>query len=139
MVIVNKDEIQNTTRHVYKAVAGTTYYIFNEDRFYKIASHIFLLSRHSNTWLPSSHLQGTFRMYPLSSEEPDDPPLILSGYPTSDLQEVVVRVYVVLGQDLAPKDAGCSSDPYVVVKLGKNTKSSKDDYQPNTLNPIFGQ
>lgn len=78
-------------------------------------------------------------MYPLSSDEPEELPLILAGYPTSDLQEVVARVYVVMGQDLAPKDAGCSSDPYVVVKLGKNTRSSKDDYRPNTLNPFFGQ
>ncbi|XP_050712149.1 myoferlin-like isoform X3 [Eriocheir sinensis] len=86
----------------------------------------------------AGEFKGTFRMYPLSSEEPDEPPLILAGYPPSDLQEVVARVYVVMGQDLAPKDAGCSSDPYVVVKLGKTTKSSKDDYRPNTLNPIFG-
>ncbi|XP_063877560.1 myoferlin-like isoform X2 [Scylla paramamosain] len=86
----------------------------------------------------AGEFKGTFRMYPLSSDEPEEPPLVLAGYPTSDLQEVVARVYVVMGQDLAPKDAGCSSDPYVVVKLGKSTKSSKDDYRPNTLNPMFG-
>nr|XP_045583890.1 myoferlin-like isoform X6 [Procambarus clarkii] len=83
--------------------------------------------------------KGTFRVYPLSADDTDEPPLILDGFPSPSPQEVLARVYVVLGEDLAPKDAGGSSDPYVVVKFGKMTKSSKDNYRPNTLNPIFGQ
>lgn len=82
--------------------------------------------------------KGTFRVYPLSPEDSEEPPMILDGFPSPGPQEVVARVYVVLGQDLAPKDAGGSSDPYVVVKLGKTTKTSKENYRPNTLNPLFG-
>ena len=48
-------------------------------------------------------------------------------------------MYVVLAKDLVPKDSGVSSDPYVVVKLGKDRKSSKKNFIPNTLNPLFGQ
>nr|XP_053653209.1 myoferlin-like [Cherax quadricarinatus] len=87
-------------------------------------------------FLPS---QGTFRVYPLSPDDSEEPPLILDGFPSPSPQEVVARVYVVLGQDLAPKDAGGSSDPYIVVKLGKMMKTSKDNYRPNTLNPLFGE
>ncbi|KAK4319224.1 hypothetical protein Pmani_009818 [Petrolisthes manimaculis] len=88
----------------------------------------------------AGEFKGTFRVYPLLSDGAEDsqPPLILSGFPSPDPQEVVARVYVVLGEDLAPKDAGGASDPYVVIKLGKTSKSSKDDYRHNTLNPIFG-
>ncbi|XP_069958116.1 myoferlin isoform X4 [Cherax quadricarinatus] len=83
--------------------------------------------------------KGTFRVYPLSPDDSEEPPLILDGFPSPSPQEVVARVYVVLGQDLAPKDAGGSSDPYIVVKLGKMMKTSKDNYRPNTLNPLFGE
>ncbi|XP_042241541.1 myoferlin-like isoform X2 [Homarus americanus] len=87
----------------------------------------------------AGEFKGTFRVYPLSTEDPEELPLILAGFPSPERQEVTVRVYVVLGQDLAPKDAGGSSDPYVVVKLGKTTKTSKDNYRPNTINPLFGE
>lgn len=78
-------------------------------------------------------------MYPLNQEEGGDQPHILSGFPSPDPQEVIARVYVVLGTDLAPKDAGGSSDPYVTVEFGQTKRSSKDDFRPNTLNPVFGQ
>lgn len=86
----------------------------------------------------AGEFKGTFRVYPLNQEEGEDQPQLLSGFPSPDPQEVIARVYVVLGTDLAPKDAGGSSDPYVTVKFGKTKRSSKDDFRPNTLNPVFG-
>ena len=31
------------------------------------------------------------------------------------------------------------ADPYVQVKIGKQKLSTRDDYIPNTLNPVFGK
>ena len=88
---------------------------------------------------PVSGFQGTFRVYPLPTNNPElDPPHFLSSFPSPSPKEVVARVYVVLAKDLAPKDTGGSSDPYIIVNLGKQSKSSVKEYKPNTLSPIFG-
>ncbi|XP_076047725.1 myoferlin-like isoform X2 [Oratosquilla oratoria] len=84
----------------------------------------------------AGELKGTFRVYPMQGEEAVGH--VLSGFPPSSPQEVTARVYVIQGKDLTPKDAGGLADPYVIVSLGKETQSSKDEYRPNTLNPIFG-
>ncbi|KAK7086142.1 hypothetical protein SK128_016539 [Halocaridina rubra] len=87
----------------------------------------------------AGEFKGTFRVYPLSAEESDQPPpMTLDGFPSPDPQDLLVRVYVIMGRDLAPKDAGGSSDPYVTISFGKSKKTSKNEYRPNTLNPIFG-
>ncbi|XP_064115112.1 myoferlin-like [Macrobrachium nipponense] len=86
----------------------------------------------------SGEFKGTFRIYPLNAEDNEEPPFVLDGFPSPDPQELLARVYIVMGRDLAPKDAGGSSDPYVTVSFGKTKKTSKEDYRPNTLNPIFG-
>ncbi|XP_066944947.1 myoferlin-like isoform X4 [Macrobrachium rosenbergii] len=86
----------------------------------------------------SGEFKGTFRIYPLNAEDTEEPPFVLDGFPSPDPQELLARVYIVMGRDLAPKDAGGSSDPYVTVSFGKTKKTSKEDYRPNTLNPIFG-
>lgn len=84
--------------------------------------------------------QGTFRVYQLpSAGGAPDPPKFLSSFPSPAPREVTARVYVVLAKDLAPKDTGGSSDPYVVVKLGKQSRSSVKNYKPNMLSPIFGE
>ena len=41
--------------------------------------------------------------------------------------------------DLQPQDTSGLADPYLVVHLGKNKISDKDNYVPNNLNPIFGK
>ncbi|CAL4063510.1 unnamed protein product, partial [Meganyctiphanes norvegica] len=82
--------------------------------------------------------KGAFKIYPLNSESGGEPPMVLDGFPSPAPQEVVARVYIIQGKDIAPKDAGGSSDPYVMVKLGKNSKSSVKEFRPNTLNPVFG-
>ena len=85
-------------------------------------------------------LQGTFRVYQLPSGPPSpEPHKFLSSYPSPAPCEVVARIYVIMAKDLAPKDTGGSSDPYVLVSLGKQTRSSVKEYRPNSLCPIFGQ
>ncbi|KAF2350904.1 C2 domain [Trinorchestia longiramus] len=84
--------------------------------------------------------KGTFRVYQLpTAGSAPDPPKFLSSFPSPAPHEITARVYVVLAKDLAPKDSGGSSDPYVVVSLGKQTRSNVKEYRPNTLCPIFGE
>lgn len=57
-----------------------------------------------------------------------------------------VRLYVVKGIDLKPKDSSGKSDPYLVVSLGGNEKlgncqriDDRFNYLPKTINPTFGK
>ena len=52
--------------------------------------------------------------------------------------DCIVRVYIIRGRDLQPKDPNGKADPYVVVELGKKKISDKDNYIPNDINPYFG-
>uniref|UniRef100_A0A3P8PUD8 C2 domain-containing protein n=1 Tax=Astatotilapia calliptera TaxID=8154 RepID=A0A3P8PUD8_ASTCA len=84
--------------------------------------------------------KGSFKVYPL----PDDPgvappPRQFRELPDSGPQECLVRIYVVRGMDLQPKDNNGSCDPYIKISLGKNTIDDRDHYLPNTLNPVFGR
>ncbi|XP_031595497.1 myoferlin-like isoform X2 [Oreochromis aureus] len=84
--------------------------------------------------------KGSFKVYPL----PDDPgvappPRQFTELPDSGPQECLVRIYVVRGMDLQPKDNNGSCDPYIKISLGKNTIDDRDHYLPNTLNPVFGR
>ena len=81
--------------------------------------------------------KGTFRIYPI--EDDLDCPRILSGFPSPSPKEITTRIYVISASDLAPKDHGSSSDPYVVIKLNRKQIDGKDHYKKATLNPIFGQ
>ena len=86
------------------------------------------------------HYQGTFRVYPL----PDDPatplpPRMLSNLPSSDVEECIVRLYVVQASGLQPNDSSGLADPYIQVKLGKKKMDTRDNYVPNSLNPVFGR
>ncbi|XP_043245484.1 myoferlin-like isoform X4 [Amphibalanus amphitrite] len=83
--------------------------------------------------------KGTMRVYTL----PDDPsvplpPRQIRGIPPSASEEVIVRVYVIRAWDLSPQDSSGFSDPYLQVQLGKQRQTTKDNYRPATLNPIFG-
>ena len=80
------------------------------------------------------------RIYPLPGDPNETlPPRQLRGIPVTSSEEVLIRVYIVKAIDLAPADPNGLADPFVKVKLGKISKNSKDEYRPNTLNPIFGQ
>ncbi|XP_045925077.1 myoferlin-like [Micropterus dolomieu] len=84
--------------------------------------------------------KGSFKVYPL----PDDPgvappPRQFRELPDSGPQECLVRIYVVRGIDLQPKDNNGSCDPYIKISLGRNTIDDRDHYLPNTINPVFGR
>ncbi|XP_040924277.1 myoferlin isoform X2 [Betta splendens] len=84
--------------------------------------------------------KGSFKVYPL----PDDPgvpapPQQFRELPDSGPQECLVRIYVVRGIDLQPKDNNGKCDPYIKITLGKNTIDDRDHYIPNTLDPLFGR
>ncbi|KAI3365598.1 hypothetical protein L3Q82_010680 [Scortum barcoo] len=85
-------------------------------------------------------LKGSFKVYSL----PDDPgvappPRQFRELPDSGPQECLVRIYVVRGIDLQPKDNNGRCDPYIKISLGKNTIDDRDHYLPNTTNPVFGR
>lgn len=52
---------------------------------------------------------------------------------------VQVRVYILKGHNLQPKDSNGYSDPYVKLKLGKKTVSGRKKYKKRTLNPEWFQ
>ncbi|EDO43088.1 predicted protein, partial [Nematostella vectensis] len=86
--------------------------------------------------------KGTFRIYPLPEAEgvdPDLPETVFTNLPPNEPIDCVVRVYILSAIDLQPQDPGGLADPYVVVQLGKKKLDNKDQYKPNTLNPIFGK
>ncbi|KAL6095247.1 myof [Pungitius sinensis] len=85
-------------------------------------------------------LKASFKVYPL----PDDPgvappPRQFRELPESGPQECLVRIYVVRGIDLQPKDNNGRCDPYIKISLGKNTLDDRDHYLPNTTSPVFGR
>lgn len=84
--------------------------------------------------------KGSFMVYPL----PDDPTVLapprqFRELPDSVSQECVVRIYVVQGIDLQPKDNNGKCDPYIKISLGKKSVDDRDNYMPLTLNPVFGR
>lgn len=52
-------------------------------------------------------------------------------------QIVDVRLYILNAFGLFPMDSDNFSDPYLVIKLGSETRSTRDRYIPNTLDPDF--
>ncbi|XP_031760541.1 myoferlin isoform X3 [Xenopus tropicalis] len=84
--------------------------------------------------------KGSFRIYPL----PDDPnipypPRQFLELPGTESQECIVRIYIVRGIDLQPKDNNGLCDPYIKITLNKKVIEDRDHYIPNTLNPLFGR
>ncbi|TGZ59552.1 hypothetical protein CRM22_009033 [Opisthorchis felineus] len=88
----------------------------------------------------AGEFKGTFRIYPL----PEDPnePLPLRYFEklavSPEVEECVVRIYIIRAIEIQPSDASGLADPYVEIKLGEKKMNSKDKYVPNTLNPEFG-
>lgn len=55
--------------------------------------------------LDNLHLQGSFRVYPLSDDpNVSDPPRQFRELPESCPQECLVRIYIIRCLDLQPKD-----------------------------------
>lgn len=73
--------------------------------------------------------------YPLSGDwEP-----LSRSVPSNDPIKVLVRVYIVRATDLHPADLNGKADPYLVIRLGQNKLSDKDNYVSKQLNPVFGK
>ncbi|XP_070540972.1 myoferlin-like isoform X9 [Ptychodera flava] len=84
--------------------------------------------------------KGLFRVYPLPGDPNTPlPPKHLRYLPKSDPEECIVRIYVIKAVDLQPQDPSGLSDPYIKIKLGKETIKDQENYIPNTLNPVFGR
>ncbi|XP_042657372.1 fer-1-like protein 5 [Tyto alba] len=90
--------------------------------------------------VPVGEFKGLFRIYPLP-EDPGvpPPPRHFQELPPSQPQKCLVRVYVVRAFDLPPRDRNGLCDPYIRVSLGTKTLGQRDQYVPNTLEPVFGR
>ncbi|NWH77871.1 MYOF protein, partial [Piaya cayana] len=90
--------------------------------------------------VPVGEFKGLFRIYPLP-EDPRvaPPPRHFQELPPSQPQKCLVRVYVVRAFDLPPRDRNGLCDPYIRVSLGTKTLGQRDQYVPNTLEPVFGR
>ncbi|XP_063076869.1 myoferlin-like isoform X1 [Engraulis encrasicolus] len=84
--------------------------------------------------------KGSFKVYPLSDDPGvTAPPRQFRELPESGPQECLVRIYVVRGIDLQPKDNNGRCDPYIKISLGRKSIDDRDNYLPNTTNPVFGR
>nr|XP_060643362.1 fer-1-like protein 5 [Anolis sagrei ordinatus] len=84
--------------------------------------------------------KGLFRIYPIS-EDPNipPPPRQFQELPQNVCQMCLVRVYIIRALNLQPKDRNGLCDPYVWIKIGKKNVGERNDYIPNTLEPVFGR
>ncbi|XP_030819946.1 myoferlin-like [Camarhynchus parvulus] len=100
----------------------------------------FPLSKPGRAPEPVGSFKGLFRIYPVPEGAAAAPgPRCFQRLPPAQPQPCLVRVYVVRAFDLSPRDVTGLSDPYVRVALGKRTLGQRDQYVPNTLEPIFGR
>ncbi|XP_058050634.1 myoferlin-like [Ahaetulla prasina] len=84
--------------------------------------------------------KGLFRIYPLP-EDPRvlPPPRQFQELPANTSQDCLVRLYIIRAFNLQPKDRNGLCDPYVKIKLGKERMDDREEYIPNTLDPVFGR
>ncbi|XP_074784448.1 fer-1-like protein 5 [Athene noctua] len=90
--------------------------------------------------VPVGEFKGLFCIYPMP-EDPQvpPPPRHFQELPPSQPQKCLVRVYVVRAFDLPPRDRNGLCDPYIRISLGTKTLGQRDQYVPNTLEPVFGR
>ncbi|XP_070136195.1 otoferlin isoform X2 [Drosophila bipectinata] len=53
--------------------------------------------------------------------------------------KLIVRIYIVQGVQMRPRDMRGDSDSYVKIFLGGKTMSDRAHYSPNQSNPVFGR
>ncbi|GIY90049.1 otoferlin [Caerostris darwini] len=104
-------------------------------------------------WNPSREkvmaiLKGCFRIYKIPLPQPASDPLLpinegqeglFGGLPKNKPMKVLVRAYMVKATNLEPSDATNTTDAYVVLQLGKQRLSDKENYVSKQLNPVFGK
>ncbi|KAL7981328.1 hypothetical protein Chor_002224, partial [Crotalus horridus] len=78
--------------------------------------------------------KGLFRIYPLP-EDPRilPPPRQFQELPANVSMDCLVRVYIIRAFNLQPKDLNG------LIKLGKERMDDREEYIPNTLDPVFGR
>ncbi|XP_075063448.1 fer-1-like protein 5 isoform X2 [Mixophyes fleayi] len=54
-------------------------------------------------------------------------------------QDCLVRVYIVRGLHLPPRDKTGLCDSYIKISLGEKKMDNRKNYIPSTLNPVFGK
>uniref|UniRef100_A0A3P8XR32 Dysferlin, limb girdle muscular dystrophy 2B (autosomal recessive) n=1 Tax=Esox lucius TaxID=8010 RepID=A0A3P8XR32_ESOLU len=84
--------------------------------------------------------KGMLKIYPI----PEDPyvplpPRQFHHLPPNNVEECLVRVYIIQATGLQPKDPNGKCDPYVKISLGKKSINDHDNYLPCTLDPVFGK
>ncbi|XP_071169318.1 myoferlin-like isoform X13 [Mytilus edulis] len=85
-------------------------------------------------------LKGGFRVYPLPPDPNEPvPKKMFSTLPQPDPEECTIRIYVINASDLQPADSNGKADPYIEIELGKKKINDRDDYVPNTTDPVFGR
>ncbi|KFV69722.1 Myoferlin, partial [Dryobates pubescens] len=90
--------------------------------------------------VPVGEFKGLFHISPMpEAPEAPPPPRRFQQLPPSRPQRCLVRVYIVRAFDLPPRDRNGLCDPYVRVSLGSTTLGQRDQYVPNTLEPVFGR
>ncbi|UJR29942.1 hypothetical protein I4U23_017489 [Adineta vaga] len=84
--------------------------------------------------------KGLFRVYSLP-EKSNETVLhhLMSNFPSNSLEECLIRIYIIRGIDLQPKDSNGKSDPYIEIQLGKIRLDNRNEKIANTTNPIFGK
>nr|XP_028597531.1 fer-1-like protein 5 [Podarcis muralis] len=84
--------------------------------------------------------KGLFRIYPLP-EDPNvpPPPRQFQELPDNVCESCLVRIYIIRAFNLEPKDSNGLCDPYVKIKVGKKKVGEREEYIPNTLEPVFGR
>ncbi|CAF0920234.1 unnamed protein product [Rotaria sordida] len=84
--------------------------------------------------------KGLFKVYPLPENSNELlPHRIMEHFPSNNLEECLIRVYIIRAIDLQPKDSNRKSDPYIEIQLGKIKIDNRDEKILNTTNPIFGK
>ncbi|NXF85230.1 MYOF protein, partial [Eubucco bourcierii] len=90
--------------------------------------------------VPVGEFKGLFHIYPMPEvPEVPPPPRHCQQLPPSLPQKCLVRVYIVRAFDLPPRDRNGLCDPYLRISLGTKTLGQRDQYVPNTLEPVFGR
>ncbi|XP_076263504.1 otoferlin-like [Rhynchophorus ferrugineus] len=64
---------------------------------------------------------------------------VYSNYPENQPLQYILRVYVIRGLGLTPKDSNNKSDPYIMLQLGKQTVNDREGYIACQSNPVFGK